>query len=427
MSVAASIRAAIVDLNGQFRGKRLPASAGTKIATSPWRIPYSVANVDISGADINGSSLVFETGDQDGFVWSTDRGPVPMPWLERTTQLYPGMLTHADGRPFDGDPRQALLRVLETYAARGWAVKCGMELEFYLTDAQGAFAPATNPKTGHPLQGAQILSLRELDGFERFFNAVEMGASAMDLPGMTITNEAGIGQFEITLDHGNALRMADDVILTKELIKGTATAQGMQASFMAKPWATEPGNGMHVHFSITDANGQNLFDHDDSLRGAIGGLLTHLCASSLIFAPFPNSFARFVDNAHAPTQAHWGHDNRTVALRIPDGGPVRIEHRVAGGDVNPYLVLAAILAAALDGMDNGIIPPPANQGNAYDQPSPLPGIATDLDMAISEIAPLKSILPETLIDNLIATKRQEAALFATMSESQALNLLVAQV
>lgn len=417
-----SLRIAATDLNGQFRGKRLPASAVGKRAN----MPLSVMNLDIEGSDIEGSALVFATGDQDGVLvpWSD---PVPLPWLGGAAVLQPAMMTVDGQTPFAGDARQALIDVLAGFDRQGLTVIAACELEFYLLDAEGNFAPAMNPTTGRRLAETGILSLREMDGFAAFFDEIESGAAAMGLADLTITGEAGVGQFEVTLSHGPALKAADDVVLLKELIKGTARRHDMAATFMAKPFPNESGNGLHTHFSVLDADGQNVFLDQSSLHAAIAGCLDHFTASTLIFAPHINSYARFVEAAHAPTSATWGHDNRTVAVRIPAGPPAatRIEHRVAGGDVNPYLLYAAIFGAALHGMTRKLTPPPATTGNAYDQTGAAK-LHPDWSSAIDGFADADwtGIFPPLLVENLLATKRQEQRLFSTYSDTQILWKLV---
>ncbi|MGV6839233.1 MAG: glutamine synthetase family protein [Planktomarina sp.] len=414
-----SLRVAAVDLNGQFRGKRIPDGASGK----RMHLPLSILNVDIEGSDVEGSPLVFATGDQDGIMAPWSRGSVPLPWLGQNARLQPCMLLRADGTPFEGDPRQALKAVLDRFAAKGMQVIAASELEFYLLEENGNLAPAVNPTTGRRMTGTQTLSLRALDGFSAFFDAVETAGQAMGLEGLTITSEGGVGQFEVTLGHTDALKAADDVVLLKEMIKGTARQHKMTATFMAKPFADEPGNGLHTHFSILDGTGENIFTHDAQLHAAIAGCMDHFTASTLIFAPHSNSYARFVADAHAPTSASWGEDNRTVALRIPASSPSnrRLEHRVAGGDVNPYLVYAAVFGAALDGLDQNAVPPAMTTGNAYDQTGAAL-LHPTWQTAISGFsdASWTGIFPPLLVENYLGTKRQEAQLFAGYSDTQAL-------
>lgn len=412
----ATIRVATVDLNGISRGKRVPYAYTDKLANGAVRLPFSALNVDVWGEDIADSPLVFETGDADGILLPTSRGPVPMPWLANPSELHPMVLHHDDGTPFAGDPRHALAAVLERYNKRGLQVVAATELEFYLVDDSGAvLKPASSPLTGKPMHTADVLSLDALDAFDDFFTDLYKASAAMDLPAQAAISEGGLGQFEINLNHGDALKAADDAWLFKTLVRGMARKHGMAATFMAKPFADDAGNGMHVHFSVLDAEGRNIFndggpDGTPALHHAIAGCIKAMPASTLIFAPHANSYMRMVPGAHAPTGISWAHENRTAAIRIPGGTPNarRIEHRVAGGDINPYLMLAVVLGAALTGIEDGQMPPPAITGNAYDQD--LPQLPTNWAEAIdlfanSEIMP--RILPADLIRNMVLTKRQE--------------------
>ncbi|MEL6700799.1 MAG: glutamine synthetase family protein, partial [Pseudomonadota bacterium] len=420
--MAASARIAAVDLNGQLRGKRVPSDKLGK----PARMPFSALNVDIFGCDIDDSPLVFDSGDADGVMTPTDRDPVPLPWLDHAPDLQLCALTHEDGTPFDGDARVALTRILDRYAARGWSPQTAVELEFYLVEADGALAAPINPRTGRRLARHEVLSLTQIDAFEAFFNDIETGAAAMGLQPCTVSGESGLGQFEIALDHAPALKAADDALLMKELIKGTARNHGLSATFMAKPFAEEAGSGLHLHASILDAEGTNIFDDGgskgtDLLRHAIAGCLAALPASTLILAPHQGSYGRFVPGAHAPTSACWGYDNRTVALRVPGGPPAarRFEHRSAGGDTNPYLLSAAILGAALIGIEDAMDPGPITTGNAYDAataPTLAPTWAAAIDALDDPL--IARIFPAALIDNLIRTKRQERAKCAKLGEHE---------
>lgn len=422
-----TIRVAACDLNGQMRGKRVPGAYADKLEAGAVRMPLSALNVDIFGADIDGSPLVFETGDADGILKPTGRGPVPLPWLETEQPLVP-MTMHDDaGTAFDGDPRHALQAVLARYAARGWQVMAATELEFTLVDDSGdSLQPALNPRTGRRVRAPNILSMAHMDAFDGFLSALYDGCAAMGIPAQTTTSEAGLAQFEVTLNHQHALRAADDTWLFKALIRGLARKHGMAATFMAKPFADNSGNGMHMHFSVLDGEGRNVFDNGgpegtELLRQAVAGCLATLRSSTLIFAPHANSYARLVPGAHAPTGICWAYENRTAALRVPGGAPAarRIEHRVAGGDINPYLMFAAALGGAMLGIDDAMAPPAPITGNAYEQD--LPQMAEDWQSAIDlfETCPLMArIFPPGLIANLVMTKRQEARAIARLPETE---------
>jgi glutamine synthetase len=287
-----------------------------------------------------------------------------------------------------------------------------------------------SPRSGKRRPGAEILSLRALDAFDNYFTALYDGAEAMDIPAETAISEAGLGQFEINLSHSEAMKAADDTWLFKLLVRGVARQHGFAASFMAKPYPEYSGNGMHVHFSVLDENGNNIFDDGgpegtDVLHHAIAGCMNGLSASALILAPHGNSYDRLVPNAHAPTSICWAYENRTAAIRVPGGNNKarRIEHRVAGGDVNPYLMLAAVLGAALTGIEDAQMPPAPITGNAYDQGLPqLPGNWADAIDTFETDERIKRIFPAALIRNLVATKRQELSAFADLSAEEQLDL-----
>lgn len=423
-----TIRVAAADLNGVARGKRVPARFAAKIFTEGTRFPFSVMNLDIWGEDIEDSPLVFETGDVDGLLMPTERGFLPMPWLEAPTALLPIWMFHMDGRPYDGDPRQALARVIERYTARGLTPVVATELEFFLIDDSGkTLRVPPSPRSGKRRTGGETLSLRALDAFDKFFSALYDACEEMDIPADTAISEAGPGQFEINLMHqGDALKAADDTWLFKMLVKGLARSHGFAASFMAKPYDLWSGNGMHSHFSVLDADGRNIFDDgsekgSDRLRHAVAGCLAALPGSTLVFAPHENSYDRLVPNAHAPTGIGWAYENRTAALRIPASGPAarRIEHRVAGGDVNPYLMIAAILGAALIGLEDRMEPPAPIVGNAYAQG--LPQLPETWAAAIDRFAAcplIRRIFCNEITENYLMTKRQELHYMAELSDDE---------
>ncbi|MDG1737486.1 MAG: glutamine synthetase family protein [Paracoccaceae bacterium] len=411
-----TIRIAAPDLNGQMRGKRMPSQDFNKLADGGARMPFSALNIDITGADIENSPLVFETGDADGVLLPTRRGPLPMPWLATPSALVPMGMYNEDRSVFDGDPRHALAAVLERYLSRGWQVHAATEMEFYLVDDSGnTLKSARNPLTGRRISGDATLDLAELDAFDAFFTDLYDGCKAMGIPAQAAISEAGTGQFEINLLHRDALDAADDAHLFKALTKGIARKHGMAATFMAKPFADDAGSGMHVHFSVVDGNGKNIFDNGgpegtDLMHHAVAGCVAAMPPSTLVFVPHGVSFDRMIAGAHAPTGAGWAYENRTAAIRIPGGSHKarRIEHRVACGDINPYLVIAAILGAALIGIEDRMVAPQPLTGNAYEQE--LPQLAGDWSKAIDDFESseiVRRIFPGLLIENLCNTKRQE--------------------
>lgn len=423
-----TIRVAAADLNGQARGKRVPSRFADKVVEEGTRFPMSVLNLDIWGEDIDDSPLVYESGDRDGVLKPTERGFMPMPWLDAPTALLPIWMFHEDGRPFGGDPRHALNAVLQRYKARGLTPVCAVELEFFLIDDSGRnLQVPPSPRSGKRRVAGEILSLRALDQFDTFFTDLYDACEEMDIPADTAISEAGLGQFEINLMHcDDAMRAADDAWLFKMLVKGMARKHGFAASFMAKPYEDYAGSGLHVHFSVLDEEGNNIFDDGSelgtaALRHAVAGCLEAMPGSALIFAPHANSFDRMVPGSHAPTGVSWAYENRTSAIRIPSGSPAarRIEHRVAGGDVNPYLMLAAVLGAAINGIDDGKEPPAPITGNAYAADLPqIPGDWTSAIDAFETSPEIARIFPAELIRNLVLTKRQEVHYMKELDPSE---------
>ena len=409
----AMIRVAVCDLNGIWRGKLMPASQLKKVLNGGLRMPYSVPAIDIFGEDVAESPLVFDTGDADCLCLPTNHGALPESWRSDSAKFVPVVMAEDDGTPSTIDPRQILSAITDKLSALGLTPVMAVEMEFYLTKAGGE---------GLPLQAeAQMLAMDNLDDYDDFFEDVYKSCAAYGIPADAAISEGGPGQFEINLLHRpNPLDAADNAAFFKRIVKGVARAHGLEASFMPKPDLEEAGSGLHVHFSLLDDAGNNVFDDgseagSDILRQAVAGLLKLMPASMLILAPHLNSYRRLTPNSHAPTGIGWGYENRTSAIRIPGGSPTarRIEHRVAGADANPYLLLAVLLAGVLEGLEHKLSPPTPIEGNAYDADLlQLPADwATAIDVFEDSDA-LKAHLNPQFIDVFSAMKKQEFNRFA---------------
>ena len=414
--------AGICDLNGIMRGKRVPRALADKVFNGSLRMPLSNTYLDIWGEEIANSPMILETGDADGICDWTGREPIIMSWLERPAALVPLWMKNGTGEPHLGDPRQVLASVVARYTAKGYRPVVATELEFYLYDRSSPTPkPPKMPITGKPLSSDSIYNLSELQQFDGFLNDVYDACEQQNIPTDAAIAENGPGQFEINLIHcDDALKAADDAILFKEIVRGIALKHGLGATFMAKPYGDRAGNGMHVHFSLIDENDNNLFDDgteagSEMMMNAVAGMLEAMPDQTLIFAPHANSYRRLRKGSYAPTFAAWGYENRTTAIRIPGGSSNarRIEHRVAGGDSNPYLVLAAILSAALEGIENKLQPTPPIVGEAYlkDLP-PLAASWADAVEKFEESALIARQLSPLLQGQMVECKRQEMEVFA---------------
>ncbi|TKT76177.1 glutamine synthetase family protein [Aquamicrobium sp. LC103] len=417
-----SLRTAVCDLNGILRGKRISSGQARKALEGGMRMPFSLVGLDIWGEDIENDEQVFGNGDADAICQWTGRAIAPMSWTARPTALLPVWLAHDEATPYLADPRRALAAILARYARLGLTPVVATELEFYLVDP-GSRRPVgpISPITGQNLATDAALSIDEIDAFEAFISDVYASCAEQRIPVDTAISENGVGQFEINLNHvPDALQAADDAVLFKRTVRGIARKHGFAATFMAKPYGDRAGSGLHLHFSLLDRDGRNVFDNgrDDgsqTMRHAVGGLLAAMPESALVFAPHFNSFRRLRPNSYAPTVAAWGYENRMVAIRIPGGSPKarRIEHRVAGADANPYLVMAAVLGAALIGiereMDAG---DPAASGTAAQDRRKLPCDWASAIAHFEEGALMSEIFATELRHSLIACKQQEMNTFA---------------
>lgn len=378
------VDAFIIDVNGVPRGKRLPVSSVKKVFSSGLRMPRSAFAVDIWGQDVLGAKLVLETGDGDGVCKGVESSLARAPWVKHPTAQLILSMYESDGSPFFADSRHVLKKVLDLYAKKGWTPVVAAELEFYLVDPtrdeRGDPQAPLSPRTKKRSRESHMFNMDEMADFNDVLTEIHQTCRIQNIPTDTTISENGPGQMEINLMHGaDALLAADQATLMKRVVRQVARKHGLDATFMAKPYVGKSGSGLHVHFSILDKNGKNIFaaakgNHGTPLlRHAIGGLTRAMQDSMLVFAPNINSYRRFAPGAHAPTSVSWAYDNRTAAVRVPESDAVatRIEHRVAGADANIYLLMAVMLAGAYDGLVTKADPGKPLKGNVWDSKAKL--------------------------------------------------------
>jgi glutamine synthetase len=421
-------------LSGVPRGKRLRRQELAGVYDYGRFLPGSILVVDITGQDCESTGLVWEDGDADRRGRPIPGTLVPAPWLGPDMAQVMLSLYELDGRPNDLDPRLVLQRVIDRFGEIGLTPVAACELEFYLVDAQrtagGGLSLAPSRVSGERPQLHQVYGLPELEEAAPFLRDLWAACDLQGVPLEGAISEYAPGQLELTLKHrSDALRAADEAVMYKRAAKGVALKHGSEATFMAKPFSDRAGSGFHVHVSFNDESGKNACasespEGSELLRHAIGGMRALLADSMAIFAPNANSWRRFKANSYAPVAPTWGVNNRTVSLRIPAGpAPTRhVEHRVAGADANPYLTLAAVLAAAHYGITHRIDPGPAVMGNGYAAAAESgEGFAMNWFAAVDRFAAndvLRDYLGARFVDMFSAVKRTEQARFFDVVTSQ---------
>ncbi|KUM43020.1 glutamine synthetase family protein [Pseudomonas sp. EpS/L25] len=374
-----SIELMLIDANGVPRGKLLHRDELLAIYEQGRPLPSSILALTIQGEDVEATGLVWEVADVDCWTYPLPGSLTLQPWRSSPTGQVQVTMHPTQGLPAaPADPRQALVRVIERLQADGFHPVMAVELEFYLLDrerdAEGRPQPALQMNGGRP-QAPQVYGVYELEQLQPFLDDLYAACEVQGLPVRTAISEYAPGQVELTLEHRlDALQAIDEGVRYKRLVKGVANRHGLQACFMAKPFGDRAGSGMHLHVSLADAEGNNLYASEDPegtplLRHSIGGMMHSLLDSLAIFCPNANSYRRFQANSYAPLAKSWGVNNRTVSFRVP-GGPAssrHIEHRICGADANPYLAAAAILAGIHQGIRDQRDPGPAIVGNGYEQ------------------------------------------------------------
>ncbi|WP_274627702.1 glutamine synthetase family protein [Arvimicrobium flavum] len=369
----------LTDTNGVGRGKIIRRHELKAVYENGRHMPISILGLDITGEDVHETGLIWDSGDGDLRAWPIPGTLTPLHGTSPARgQVLMGMY-HLDSQPMTSDPRHALQRQVEEFAAKGLHPAGAFELEFFLLsndrDSDGKGQPARAILDGRASGKTEVYSVDHLHGMEPLFSDIYAAARLQGIPAETIISEYAPGQYELTLNYRkDILRAADDLIMLKRLVRAQARRHGVTACFMAKPIEKYAGSGMHLHVSLLDDAGRNVFTEakegawSSNLLHALGGLSATMAESMLVFAPHANSWRRFVSQSYAPIAPTWGVNNRSVALRVPAGDAKnrRIEHRPSGVDANPYLVAATVLGGIAKGMDERLDPGPETTGNGYE-------------------------------------------------------------
>jgi len=412
------------DMCGVQRGKILRRDELVPAYRDGRFFPISALVLDVTGQDVVETGMVWDDGDRDLLLWPVPDSLRRIPWLAEPSAQYIAHILEFDGTPHICDPRNLLAQVAARFAELNLTPVAAVELEFYLVDKGAALAgkpiPPRNQLNASRPQHLQAYYLQDLDDFAPFFSDLYAMAAIQDLPAKTLISEYAPGQMEIVLRHrADVLKAGDEAIMLKRLIKACAEKHGFIATFMAKPYAQYSGCGMHIHVSVADEAGKNLFAAEDPLKNelllnAVGGLKATIAESMLVFAPNANSYRRFRRNSYAPVAANWGINNRTVSIRIPAGATetCHIEHRPAGADANPYFVLACVLAGIHHGIVEKLDPGSPVTGNGYEKRSRrIPSNWFEAIDAFWRAPIMKEYFGEKLIDVFCTLKEVEADRF----------------
>lgn len=430
------VRFSFVDQHGVLRGKTIARGGIAGAMRSGVTAPSSLLLKDTSGQSVF-SVFAAETGvGLAGFSGAGDIVMVPdpasfrvLPWAPKTGWILCDV-HFPDASPVPLCTRTILRNELTALAARGYGMTVGAELEFhvYQADASGLTAanigapgrPGAALPTSPTTRGSQLLHEEGLDRMQPLVDALYRGLTHLDLPLRSIELEFGPSQFELTMEAGSAREIADAIVLCRSAVRRIAAGLGYHATFMSRPQGTEGAStGWHLHQSITDASGANVFMPDTpgtsmSLLGEsyLAGILDHAAAAAAFATPTVNGYKRYQPNSLAPDRIAWGIDNKGAMVRAVGGygdPATRLENRSGEPAANPYLYIASQLISGMDGVDRGLIPP-APTNDPYNTAAPaLPASLGEAVEALAQDSAFRSALGEVVVDWFSTIKRAEFA------------------
>ncbi|WP_428240588.1 glutamine synthetase family protein [Gynuella sp.] len=409
------------DQTGIARGKIMPTNKF--LAERGIRLPESVLLQTATGdyPDDEAYYNLLDPKDIDMHLRPDEDAVFMVPWALEPTAVVIHDCYDVVGNMISLSPRAVLKRILELYSERGWKPIVAPEVEFYLTkrctDPDLPLEPPIG-RSGRQESGRQSFSIDAANEYDPIIEDVYDWCEAQELDIDTLIHEEGTAQMEFNFRHGDALKLADQVFMFKRTVREAALKHNISATFMAKPITGEPGSSMHVHQSLVDMKtGKNLFSQPDGTASSlflnyIGGLQAVIPQIMPMFAPNVNSYRRYLPGAdgNAPVNIEWGEENRTVGLRVPNSSPQarRVENRLAGADTNPYLTMAANLAAGYIGMIRDLKPRPPVSGRLGDEADPdLPFNLEAALFAMSEAEEIRDVLGANFVDGFIATRWAE--------------------
>lgn len=405
------IRFEQTDTHGISRSKTVPARLFRRFAEHGLNFLLGQLGFDVQAGVAMGTGYLESLGFPDSRIFPDPETYVILPWADRTARILcePRFL---DGRPAMAAPRTVVKELLTELEAMGFGLFSGLEYEFYLVNRE-----TRQP----PFPGIQIFATLRNSFDEGLVYQILRGMSAVGLDIITANAEYGPGQMEINFAPATGVAAADQAFTFKNGVKEIAQKNGYMASFMTKPYADQSASGCHYHHSLIDLKtGKNAFSNldrpmelNEACRWWIGGQIAHAQAVCALVAPTVNCYKRYKSWSFAPTNATWGVENRTIGIRVKGlkGEGAHVENRTPGAASNPYLVMAAVLAAGLDGLKNKIKPPAETTGIAYGLSgvTDLPTRLGDSLAALEADTAMRAALGEEFIQLYTAVKRHEIA------------------
>ncbi len=365
----------VASMSGIFRGKRIPASDIGKLVAGQLSLPRSIATMDIAGATPLCLKEGYGDGDPDTVYLPLKHSLAMVPQMGNSGKNRAQIMVTADPKHKNTNayqnPRAILAKALSLFHICGLFPQAAIELEFFLIDPasikKGVLQPPKSQSSNRKVATEQCLGMGALEDFSPFLDKLQEVLKLQNLNPEALSAEYSQAQFELNQPHNkDLLYVCDQAMLLKHAVKSVARQFGLEATFMAKPYLELPGSGMHVHCSVLDKKGKNIFSSgkkgalSQEFFHAVGGLSKTACDFFPLLAPTGNSYRRFMGGAFAPVNSAWGYNNRSVALRVPllhGTEDSRIEHRIAGADSCPYLTMAAVLFGIDYGMKNKVKPP----------------------------------------------------------------------
>ena len=406
------------DMAGATKGKILPVNRFTKsVEDESLKLADSVFGQTVSGKWID-ESQILDYVEEDVLMIPDLSTLKKLPWNKEPTAQVICDLYSNSGSPSLVAPRQILNKIIKLLKDNSLKAVIAPELEFYLCEKNlDPNIPLLTPvgKSGRRANGSDVFGIDSVNEFDIFLDDIYDYCEMLDIGVDTLVHESGPSQIEINLNHGDPLKLADQTFMFKRAVRQVALKHGIHATFMAKPHQGQPGSSMHIHQNLVSVKkNKNIFidaegKETNNFYHYIGGLQEYLPDAMVFFAPYVNSYRRFVINSSAPINTHWGFENRTVGLRVPLSSPnaKRVENRIPGADTNPYLAIAATLACGYLGIKEEIEPEKPIAGSGFERRHNIPKYLPDAIKRIKVSDSLSEVMGKEFITLFSEVKQTE--------------------